>query len=79
MSPRWSPCPRRVFIRRLKRLGFEGPLPGGNHAYMVGREHRIAIPSNVEYSVDQVRRLLRQVERALDRRFTLQDWLDLEK
>lgn len=44
---------------------------------MVGSEHRIALPSYPEYSVDLVRRLLREVERALGRPVTLQEWLDL--
>ena len=78
MSPRWSPCPRRLFIRRLKRLGFEGPHLGGRHQYMVYRRHPIVLFSNPEYSVDQVRRLLRQVEGVLARRVRLDEWLGLE-
>jgi len=84
VSPAWSPCPRTVFIRRLRRLGFEGPLAGGNHQFMVfrclhGRRYRVALPSNRDYAVDQVRRLLRQVERALGRPVDLNEWLALEK
>ena len=77
MSPRWSPCPRRLAIRRLKNLGFRGPLPGGNHEYMVRTGFRLTLPSNEEYSVDQLRRLLRQVGKSLGRRMTLREWTDL--
>lgn len=81
MSPRWSPCPRRVFIRRLVRLGFEGPVSGGNHQYMIDTRsgNRIPLFSNRDYSVDQVKRLLRQVERALERSISREEWIGLGK
>jgi len=41
--------------------------------------HRIVLFSNRDYSVDQVRRLLRQVEKALGREVTLQEWTSLGK
>jgi hypothetical protein len=59
---RWTPCERRVFIRRLRRLGFEGPLHGTRHQFMVYRRYRLAIPSNAEYSVPQLRMMIREVE-----------------
>ena len=51
---RWTPCKRREFIRRLRALGFEGPYTGTRHYFMVFRQHRLAIPSNDEYSVPQL-------------------------
>ena len=47
----WTPCKRRDFVRRLRRLGFDGPLSGGRHHFMTYKQHRMAIPSNLEYSV----------------------------
>jgi len=31
---KWNPCKRRDFIRKLKKLGFDSPEPGGRHYYM---------------------------------------------
>ena len=47
----WRRCKRQDFIRRLRKLGFEGPYSGKRHQFMVYKQHRLAIPSNAEYSV----------------------------
>jgi len=70
----WRPCKRRVFINRLKRLGFVGPYSGTRHQFMVYRQHRLAVPSNAEYSVPQLRLLLREVEQILGRELTAEEW-----
>lgn len=70
----WSPCKRRRFIRRLRALGFEGPLSGTKHQFMVFETHRLAIPSNKEYSVPQVRMMLREVEGIIGRSVTAEEW-----
>jgi len=44
----WTPCKRRVFIRRLRKLGFDGPFAGTRHEFMVYEDHRLAVPSNAE-------------------------------
>ena len=41
---------------------------------MVVGQHRQTIPTNSEYSVPQVRMLLRQVESILGRRIALDEW-----
>ncbi len=74
---RWVPCRRRLFIARLRELGFEGPYSGANHQFMVYERHRLAIPSNDEYSVPRLRMMLREVEAILGRTITVQDWTDL--
>ncbi len=28
---RWAPCKRRIFIRRLREIGFDGPFSGTRH------------------------------------------------
>ena len=33
-----KPVAWRVLVKKLRRLGFEGPLPGGRHPFM-SREH----------------------------------------
>ena len=71
---RWTPCKRGDFIRRLRQLGFEGPYSGTRHQFMVSRQHRLAIPSNAEYSVPQLHLLIREVEGILGIEITLESW-----
>ncbi len=70
----WTPCRRRDFIRRLRRLGFVGPFAGGRHQFMTYEQHRLAIPSNAEYSVAQLRMMIREVEGIIGREMTVEDW-----
>ncbi len=74
---RWTPCKRRDFIRRLKALGFDGPFAGTRHSFMIYLSHGLAIPSNAEYSVDQLRTLLAEVEALVGRVVTLEEWTRL--
>ena len=73
----WRPLKRRDFIRKLRGLGFDGPYSGTRHQFMVFREHRQTIPTNSEYSVPQVRMLVRQVESILERPVSLEEWNSL--
>ncbi|MDZ7342984.1 MAG: type II toxin-antitoxin system HicA family toxin, partial [candidate division KSB1 bacterium] len=59
---RWTPCKRSDFIRRLRKLGFEGPFSGARHQFMVYEQHRLTIPSNAEFSVPQLRMMIRETE-----------------
>ena len=70
----WRPLKRREFIRKLRGLGFDGPFSGTRHQFMVLKQHRQTIPTNSEYSVPQIRMLLRQVESILERKLTLDEW-----
>ncbi len=74
---RWSPCKRREFIRRLRKLGFEGPVSGTRHQFMVYQQYRLAIPSNAEYSVPQLRFMLQEVARIIGREITVEEWNSL--
>ena len=71
---RWTPCKRRDFIRRLRQLGFDGPFSGTRHQYMIYQRHRLAIPSNAEYSVPQLRMMIREVEEIIGREITVEEW-----
>ena len=73
MSP-WKPCKRRDFIRRLRKLGFDGPYSGTRHQFMIYGQNRMAIPSNTEYSVPQLRMMIREVEAILNRGITVNEW-----
>lgn len=70
----WRPIKRRSFIRKLNALGFSGPFSGTRHQFMIFGENRQTIPTNSEYSVPQLRMLLRQVESILGRKISLNEW-----
>ncbi len=74
---RWAPCKRRDFVRRLRELGFDGPFSGGRHQFVTFQEHRLAIPSNEEYSVAQLRVLLSEVKEIIGRQIPLEEWTKL--
>lgn len=71
---RWKPCKRADFVRKLRGLGFEGPYAGGRHHFVVIAQRRLAVPSNAEYSVPELREMLRQVETLIGRAVTLEEW-----
>jgi predicted RNA binding protein YcfA (HicA-like mRNA interferase family) len=74
---RWTPCKRSEFIRRLRKLGFDGPYSGTHHQFMVYQQHRLTIPSNQEYSVPQLRMMIRELEYILGRSVTVEGWKSL--
>ena len=71
---RWAPCKRRNFIRRLREIGFDGPFSGTRHQFMLYGQHRLAIPSDAEYSVPQLRMMIREVEGIIGRKITAEEW-----
>lgn len=75
--PRWTPCKRRDLIQKLRKLGSEGPYPGGDHEYLRRGAARIPIPSYLELSVPLLRRLLLEVENVIGREITLEEWTGL--
>ena len=73
----WSPCKRNGFVRRLRQLGFTGLYSGAKHQFMVYENHRLTIPSNKEYSVPQLRMMLREAEAIIGREITADEWESL--
>ncbi|BBD53786.1 MAG: type II toxin-antitoxin system HicA family toxin [Planktothrix agardhii KL2] len=71
---RWKPCKRRDFIQKLHKFGFSGPFSGSKHQFMIYESHRLTIPSNDEYSVPQLRIMIREVEDILAQQITLKEW-----
>lgn len=43
--PTSGPIKRRDLIRALKKFGFDGPFPGGNHQYMIKEQLKVTIPN----------------------------------
>lgn len=73
----WKPCKRRGFIQKLRKLGFEGPYSGTRHQFIVFGNYRLAIPSNAEYSVPQLRMMIREIEDILNRKISVDEWNEL--
>ena len=74
---RLIPCKRRDFIKRLKKFGFEGPYSGTRHQFMIYKNHRLAIPSNNEYSIPQLKMMLNEIENIIKRKIDIDDWNNL--
>jgi len=74
---RWAPCKRRTFIRKLTRLGFTSPEAGGRHLYMRYGSYTLAIPSNAEFSVPQLKMLLKEVQQITGKKIPLKEWQEL--
>jgi hypothetical protein len=55
-------------------LGFNGRFAGGRHQFLVHSRQRLAVPSNSEYSVPQLRTMLREVEEIIGRQLSPEEW-----
>ena len=41
--PKLKPLTRREFLKKLKNLGLEGPIQGGDHQFMCGDGFKVKI------------------------------------
>lgn len=73
----WKPCKRRLFIKRLRKLSFEGPYSGSRHHFMVFEGHRLTVPSNAEFSVPQLRMMIQEAESIIGRTISADEWNSL--
>ncbi len=71
---KWKPCKRGDFVKKLRALGFEGAYSGAKHQFMVFGQNRLKIPSNSEYSVSQLRMMLREAEEIIERKISVEEW-----
>ena len=62
--PEIKPISRRELIKKLHRLGFDGPFGGGKHSYMRKNGKRIIIPNphRGDIGVKLVRKIITQAE-----------------
>ena len=74
---RWVPCKRPEFIKRLKKLGFSGEFSGTRHAYMVYENHRLSIPNYDEYSVKELRMMIKEIELIIGYKISADKWNNL--
>ncbi|MFA0751336.1 MAG: hypothetical protein SLRJCFUN_001739 [Candidatus Fervidibacter sp.] len=65
------PVSRRELIRKLRRLGFEGPFSGKKHEYMRKGNIRIIIPNPHGRDIGTV--LLRQILKQAG--ISIEEWL----
>jgi predicted RNA binding protein YcfA (HicA-like mRNA interferase family) len=65
LSNRLVPVSRKELIRRLGKLGFNGPFIGSGHEYMIRGIVRVKLPNphhGQDISVDLLARILRDAE-----------------
>jgi predicted RNA binding protein YcfA (HicA-like mRNA interferase family) len=73
--PKLKPLKAKEVIKKLKRLGFAGPFPGGKHVRMVHREKGLIIPIPMHKGKDVSVGLIRAIinEAGISR----EEWLKL--
>lgn len=74
---KWKPCKRRDFIKKLLKLNFTGPYSGARHQFLVYSNYRLTIPSNYEYSVPQLKMMLKEVKEITGNEFDVDFWNNL--
>ena len=74
MGRRLTPISWKEFVRRLRRLGFDGPYQGGKHPYMVRGNLVLTIPNPHpgDIGVELLKRVLKQASIAQ------KEWLTTE-
>jgi predicted RNA binding protein YcfA (HicA-like mRNA interferase family) len=73
--PRLSPLKSADVIRKLRRLGYDGPIPGGRHMRMVNMKTGKIIPVPVHGSKDVSVGLIRAIIKETG--ITPEEWLEL--
>lgn len=70
--PKLTPVRWNVLVKRLNKLGFEGPYSGGKHPFMVKNDLVLTIPNphKALISVDLLLRILRQAK------ISREEWLN---
>jgi len=68
-----SPLPRRILIKKLRKLGFSGPYPATRHSYMKRGKEKIFIPNphGKDIGLPIIKKIIRQLK------LSNQDFLDL--
>ncbi len=72
-----KPCKRRIFLKKVRKLEFIGPVTGKCHRMIVFNDIRLAIPSNSEYSIDQMMKLIKEISDLIGRKITEDEWNSL--
>ncbi|MBZ1348548.1 MAG: type II toxin-antitoxin system HicA family toxin [Candidatus Nealsonbacteria bacterium] len=69
----FSPLPRRILIRKLRKLGFSGPYSATRHEYMKRGSEKIFAPNphGKDIGLPIVKKIIRQLK------ISNQEFLDL--
>ncbi|MCY3633969.1 MAG: type II toxin-antitoxin system HicA family toxin [bacterium] len=73
MTGRLVPVSRRELIKRLRKMGWEGPIPGRRHELMRKERHTVPIPNpgrRRDIGPGLINEILKQAE------ITRDEWLD---
>jgi hypothetical protein len=73
----WRPCKRSLFIKKLLKIGFEGPYSGTRHQFLIYENHRLSVPSNAEYSIPQLKMMVNEIESIIERKLSADEWNNL--
>ena len=73
--PKLNPAPPAEVIRKLRRLGFEGPFAGGRHLVMRHPHTRVKISIPMHPGRDIPQGTLRAILRAAG--VTIEEWANL--
>lgn len=68
-----SPLPRRILIKKLRKVGFSGPYPAARHEYMSRNGEKIFIPNphGKDIGLPIIKKIIDQL------RISNQEFLDL--
>jgi len=69
-----KPISHKELVRKLRKLGFDGPYSGGKHLFMIKGNLTLTIPNphRKDISVELLKRILRIAEISRD------EWLNLD-
>ena len=62
--PNLSPLPRRILIKKLRKLGFSGPYSATRHQYMSRNGEKIFIPNphGKDIGLPIIKKIVRQLK-----------------
>ncbi|MGQ9833227.1 MAG: type II toxin-antitoxin system HicA family toxin [Candidatus Villigracilaceae bacterium] len=66
--PPFGPIKRRDLVQALRKAGFDGPMPGGKHEFMLKGHLRLVLPNPHQGEIGQelLARRLRQAQLSRD-------------
>jgi len=73
--PKLKPLKAKEVVKKLKKLGFTGPFPGGKHIRMVHRENGLIIPIPMHKGKDVSVGLIRAIINEIG--ISREEWLKL--
>lgn len=74
MSRRLGPVAPREVVKRLRKLGFEGPRQGTNHDFMQKGQKKVRVSTrhNDDVGIDLLKNILKQAG------ISREEWFDAE-